>query len=146
MKNIIKVLLLTLICSVTVPVFASDTFIDAGLWTYHKKRDRDECFNESHDLLVVYKGNLGIGAYKNTHCKQAMVGMYKYQWNQNVTIEVGAVSGYPKKMHVVGNLVVAPSVNYRVYIGNVGVKLMAIPPSVPKKLFTLVGVGFTYKL
>lgn len=129
--------------------YADTTTIDVGLWTYHEKRadERDgECFNETHRLVAIYKYNVGVGHYLNTHCKMAYFIGYQHKLYKELTLDVAAVSGYPEDMHIVDKLIIIPALTYRYYVGDVGIKFLVVPPEQIKKKFTLVGVGFSIKL
>ena len=147
MKKTLGILALSIFCMMlsTAQADEVDTTLDIGFWSYHFEREyeEDECVNEKHDAIVLHKNNISVGGYKNTHCKQSFVlgynrAMYK-EADQEITVEVMAVSGYPKSMHVAVGLIVIPTINYRAYLtDSMGIKIVYVPS-------VLVGVGFSHR-
>lgn len=147
MKKVITILALSIFCMMLSAAQADevDTTLDIGFWSYHFEREyeEDECVNEKHDAIVLHKKNISIGGYKNTHCRQSFVlgynrAMYKDD-DQEVTVEIMTVSGYPSSMHAIGPLIVIPTINYRLYpTKNMGVKFVLVPS-------VLVGIGFSHR-
>ena len=141
MKFLIVVLLLLVIISNQNEAAASEITLDLGLWTHHKDRTKpvDKCVNEDHNLVMVTKDNVLVGGYKNSHCKQSFMVGYQHELPYNFSVEVAAVTGYPDSMHVAEGIVIIPTLNYRVFVKDVGMKFIMVPN-------VLVGVGFSFKL
>ena len=122
------------------PYTLADQSMDLGLWTYHFDRDppEDECTNEKHGLFTFRNNKYGIGAYKNSHCLQSYLVSYRHSLNENWHLDVSAVSGYPKNMHVAAGLVLIPALTYTRHYKDIGVSIMLVPA-------VLIGGGLNYK-
>ncbi len=136
---------LLLICAAVSTKVYSDE-LNLGLWTDHIK-DRPEHkqpYNEVNKL-VAYKWSEGyyFGAYENSHYDLSFLAgtsLYNKKFSESyLTLDMALASGYPERMHKVGNLVVIPSLTITHYFTeNLGVSYIHIPTM-------LSGVGFRLK-
>ena len=111
-----------------------------GLKTHHfKATPPDQCLNETHDLVALSRRGYVVGTYINSHCVRSYLAGLSYDWGGGFGGDIAIVSNYPKKMHILGPLIVIPQLTYTEYWRGFGVKLSWIPS-------VLVGVGFVYQL
>lgn len=110
-----------------------------GLQTHHFSSPSyyDKCRTESHELLAIdYDGYL-LGTYENSHCMRSWLAGRSFSFDNGLGVDVVIVSGYPKKLHLIGELIVIPQMTYSKFWGSHGVKVSYVPK-------VLVGVGFVF--
>jgi|26BtaG_2_1085354.scaffolds.fasta_scaffold15460_2 hypothetical protein len=127
MRTAIIVLLLIMSSN----LFASDDNFELhlGLKTYHVDRspNEDGCLNESHDLIGIKYEYSIMGTYRNTHCRRSFYVGGSYQITDRWGVDATIVSGYPKKMHKIGSLVVFAFPTYTVGNDKAAVRFIVIP-------------------